>query len=77
MVPCRKVAAHLSDFVDGEVSPELRAEIEHHLYWCRRCSVLLDSVRKVLIISGDERTFEVPVGYEARLHEFLQQHLGA
>ena len=77
MVPCRKVAAHLSEFVDGEVSPELRAEIEHHLYWCRRCSVLVDSVRKVLIISGDERTFEVPVGYEARLDEFLKQRLGA
>lgn len=76
MVSCRKVAEHLSEFVDGDVSPALRAEIEHHLHWCRRCSVLVDSVRKVLIISGDDRTFEVPVGYETRLHDFLREHLG-
>jgi hypothetical protein len=62
--------------VEGNVGPDLRAEIEHHLLFCRRCSVLLDSVRKVLIITGDERTFEVPIGYEARLHDFLSEHLG-
>lgn len=77
MVSCRKVAEHLSDLVDGELNAEVRSEIEHHLYWCRRCSVLLDSVRKVLIISGDDRTFEVPAGYEARLHHFLEEKLGA
>ena len=34
-------------------------EIEHHLAHCVRCSVLLDSTRKMLLISGNERTFEV------------------
>lgn len=76
MVSCRKVAASLSDFVEGDLRPDLRAEIEHHLSFCGRCSVLLDSVRKVLIITGDDRTFEVPVGYETRLHDFLSEHLG-
>lgn len=76
MVSCTKVAASLSDFVESDLRPDLRAEIEHHLLFCRRCSVLVDSVRKVLIITGDDRTFEVPVGFEARLHDFLSEHVG-
>ncbi len=65
----------LSNFIDGSVDPTLRAEIEHHLRYCRRCSVLLDSTRKVLLISADDQTFEVPVGYSERLHQFLAQKL--
>jgi hypothetical protein len=37
--------------------------------------VLLDSVRKVLIVSGDERTFELPMGYEDRLQAFLDSRI--
>ncbi len=72
MVSCKKVIEQLSDFLDDAVDAKLRAEIEHHLRHCRRCSTLLDSTRKVLIIAGDDRTFEVPMGYSERLHRFLE-----
>jgi hypothetical protein len=75
MASCKKVAAELSNFLDQSVDPKLRAEIEDHLRHCRRCSTLLDSTRKVLVISGDERTFEVPVGYSERLHKNLAERL--
>ena len=75
MVSCKKVIAELSAFMEGSVDSKLKAEIEHHLSHCRRCSVLLDSTRKVLIISGDDRTFEVPAGYGERLHQYLNQKL--
>lgn len=75
MVSCKKLARSLSAYIDGDLDHELCCEIEKHLSVCRRCSVLLDSVRKVLIVSGDERTFELPLGYEARLKVFLDKHL--
>lgn len=75
MVSCQKVTDELTNLLDEKVSPELRAEIEHHLKYCRRCSVLLDSVRKVLVITGDERTFEVPLGFDERLHTYLAQKI--
>jgi hypothetical protein len=75
MVSCKKVIAELSNFLAAAVDPKLRTEIEDHLRHCRRCSTLLDSTRKVLVISGDERTFEVPVGYSERLHQYLDQKL--
>ncbi len=75
MVSCKKLAQSLSAYIDGDLDHELCCEIEKHLSLCRRCSVFLDSVRKVLIVSGDARTFELPMGYEDRLHAFLSSHI--
>lgn len=75
MVSCKKLAQSLSAYIDGDLDHDLCYEIEKHLSVCRRCSVLLDSVRKVLIVSGDERTFELPMGYEDRLHAFLNSRM--
>jgi hypothetical protein len=33
---------------------------------------VLDSTRNILVLIGDERTFEVPVGFAERLHHRLQ-----
>ncbi len=73
---CAQVLKELSNYIDEDVDPQLRAEIEKHLRGCRRCSVLLDSTRKTLRIVGDDRVFEVPVGYSERLHRFLTNRLG-
>jgi hypothetical protein len=75
MVTCEKVLEELSNFIDRDIDPALRAEIEAHLRSCHRCSVLHDSLRKTLVIVADERTFEIPVGYSERLHAFIDQHL--
>ena len=75
MVSCKKVIAALSNFLDESVDSSTKAEIEHHLAHCRRCSTLLDSTRKVLVISGDDRTFEVPVGFSERLHSNLRDRI--
>jgi len=75
MVSCKALARNLSAYIEGDADRELCGEIERHLSHCRRCSVLLDSVRKVLVISGDEQTFELPIGYEERLHSFLDNHI--
>lgn len=77
MVTCEEVLKELSNFIDGDINPGLRADIEHHLRQCHRCSVLHDSTKKVLYIVGDERVFEVPSGYSERLHKFLTVKMGA
>lgn len=71
MVLCKAVIDHLSEYLDGECTPEWRDKIEKHLRGCRRCSAIYDNTRKMLVIVGDERTFEIPAGYSARLHDFL------
>lgn len=75
MVTCAVVLRELSNYIDQDVDPKLRAEIAAHLSGCHRCTVLFDSMRKTLQIVGDERVFELPVGYSERLHNFLATKL--
>jgi predicted anti-sigma-YlaC factor YlaD len=71
MVSCKTIRANLSAYFDGEAELQMRRTIERHLRGCRRCSAVYDSTRKMLVITGDERVFEVPVGFSERLHSFL------
>jgi anti-sigma factor RsiW len=71
MVSCETVLEELSNFIDGDVDPVLRAEIQAHIQRCHRCSVLVDSMSKMVYIFADEKVIEVPSGYSERLHRFI------
>ena len=73
MVSCKTIVAHLSEYLDGDATVEMRQKIERHLRGCRRCTAVYDSTRKMLVITGDERVFEVPTGFSERLHLFLNR----
>ena len=72
---CKHVWEHISEFIDGRVDTQLREEIEKHLEHCEICSAILDSTRNILILTADNRTFELPVGYSERLHERLKKEI--
>jgi anti-sigma factor RsiW len=69
---CKHVWRYISDYLDGSVDAQLRKEIERHLESCELCSAILDSTRNILILTADDRTFELPVGYSERLHARLE-----
>lgn len=73
MVGCKTIIAQLSAYLDGEATPEMRQVIERHLRGCHRCRAVYDSTRKMLVITGDDRVFEIPAGYGDRLHRFLDE----
>jgi anti-sigma factor RsiW len=77
MVSCKTIIANLSEYLDGNAPGEMRHKIERHLRGCRRCSAVYDSTRKMLVITGDERIFEVPVGFSDRLHSFLDNMISS
>ena len=72
---CKHVWEHISEYIDKTVDAKLRAEIELHLEHCEICSAILDSTRNILVLTADDRTFELPVGYSERLHERLAREL--
>ncbi|HUC52451.1 MAG TPA: zf-HC2 domain-containing protein [Candidatus Cybelea sp.] len=72
---CKHVWEHISEYIDNTVDAKLRREIELHLEHCEICSAILDSTRNILILTGDGRTFELPVGYSKRLHERLKEEM--
>ena len=74
---CKHVWEHLSEYIDKTVDAELRKDIELHLEHCEICSAILDSTRNILILTADDRTFELPVGYSERLHKRLAKELAS
>lgn len=70
---CKNVWEHISEYLDQQLTPEVRREIEEHLENCEVCSAILDSTRNVLILTADNRTYELPVGYSKRLHDRLEK----
>ena len=75
-IDCKHVWEHVSAYIDDDVDPELRAEIDRHLETCEICSAVLDSTRNVVILVADERVFELPAGFSERLHARIEEELG-
>lgn len=75
MLSCTEVLANLSNYVEGECSAELRAQLEEHIAKCRRCRVVFDSTGKILKILLDVEPFEVPLAVSARLYTRLESVL--
>jgi predicted anti-sigma-YlaC factor YlaD len=75
VIDCRHVWREISNYIENDISPELRAEIDEHLSQCRNCTAVLDGAHNVILLIGDQRAFPLPVGFSARLQEKLRQEI--
>ena len=75
-IDCEEVWRHISDYLDKEVDPELRFNLEAHFKDCAHCSAILDGTRNVLQLVGDGRIFELSAKTSKRLYARLDAHLG-
>jgi predicted anti-sigma-YlaC factor YlaD len=76
VIDCRHVWDHISGYLDGDLAPEILEQVQKHLDHCEICSAILDSTRNILILTADERVFELPLGYSERLHARLDAEIG-
>jgi anti-sigma factor RsiW len=72
---CKHVWDYISEFLDDSLPPETRELVQKHLETCEICSAILDSTRNILILTADDRVFELPAGYSQRLHARLAQEI--
>jgi predicted anti-sigma-YlaC factor YlaD len=70
---CKRVWEFISEYIDQRLEPSVRADVENHLENCEVCSAVVDSTRNVLVLTADNRTFELPVGFSERLHRRLRE----
>jgi hypothetical protein len=73
VVNCEQVWREMSNYVDGDVDSGLRSAMEEHVRTCQRCRSVLDGMRNVVRLYGDERMIEVPSGFGRRLERRLVQ----
>jgi anti-sigma factor RsiW len=69
---CKHVWENISGYLDKQLDAGLLAAVEKHLESCEVCSAILDSTRNILVLTADDRTYELPVGYSDRLHARLE-----
>lgn len=73
VVNCEVIWREISNYLDGDVEPSLRAAMEEHVHGCQGCSAVLNGTRNVIQLYGDERMLEVPLGFGRRLERRLEQ----
>lgn len=66
-IDCREVRRELSNYIENDVTPELRRQMEEHFAACAGCTAIYDGVRNVIKLVGDGRILELPNGFSQRL----------
>ena len=70
-ISCLEVIRELSNYIDKDVTPKLREQINAHLASCSRCTAVYDGLRNTVTLTGDGRAFELPAGFSQHLRAKL------
>ena len=73
MIRCEDVLREVSNYLDQDVSPELRRQIEEHIEACENCHVLVSTTRKTISLVGEHEIFEIPPEVSGRLLERIAE----
>jgi anti-sigma factor (TIGR02949 family) len=72
-INCEALLGSLSEYIDGELTPELCAEIEKHLEGCDNCRVVLNTTKRAIDLV--RAPTEPPVGVPTAVRERLFKRL--
>ena len=65
---CTDFLSQLTDYFDGQISPELLEEVRTHTASCHHCEVVLDTTGKTISVFRDNEIYELPNDFQERLH---------
>ena len=72
VLKCEDIWREVSNYVDGDLDPQLKLAIDEHLAECAKCRAVLDGTRNVVQVYGDEKAFKLPADFHPQLHRQLQ-----
>ncbi len=70
-ISCQEVWREVSNYLEDDLTPSLRAAIEAHLQGCAHCSAVVDGTSNVVELVCDDRAFRLPDGFGRRLSQRL------
>jgi hypothetical protein len=68
-----EVIQELSNYIDKDVTPQLREQMVAHLPSCSHCAAVYDGLRNTITLTGDGRAFDLPTGFSQRLRSKLAE----
>lgn len=57
---CREVRSQMSDYLDGDLSPDASAAVDRHTRWCLGCGRMLRNLRRTVVGLGALREVPIP-----------------
>lgn len=72
---CKHVIREISNYIDGELDPALKQELERHLEHCEDCTMIVDQTRKTIQIYSGPTPVDLPSDVRSRLHAALLKKL--
>ena len=69
---CLDYISELNDYLDGEIDPNLCAEIEEHIGKCENCRIMVDSLKQTVKLCREGKEVELPKQLEDKLNSMLK-----
>ena len=70
-ISCREVRQELANYMEDDITAELRLRIERHFLRCDGCSALYDGLRQIIYLVNESDLIELPAGLSRRLFQRL------
>lgn len=76
MVTCKDFLRELSDFLDENVDPTVRRDLERHISECPNCWVICDTTKKTIQVYKGMDPESLPEHVHDRLVQILEARCG-
>ena len=68
---CKEFLNELTNYLDGALDTNTKAELEEHLSWCHNCYVVCDTTKKTIEIYRNHEPYELPEDLRMRLRSAI------
>lgn len=72
-IACEDVRHELANYMEDDVSIQLRLRIERHFAECNGCFAIYDDLRKIVRLIGSSDVIELPRGFSQRLYQRIRR----
>lgn len=72
---CKGVIREISNYLDGDLDPQTKVDLEHHLEHCEDCRLVVDTTRKTVEVLCDSQPLALPKEVSSRLHQALAKRI--
>lgn len=66
-ISCVEVWREISNYIDGDIEPELKARLELHFKKCKDCTAVLQGAANTVRLLTDGDWYPLPQGFSERL----------
>ena len=73
MLRCRDIGTLLHDYLEGELDPVVRRQLDEHLADCPGCLSFVNTYRHTVSVAHDLKGEDIPPELQSKLRSFIKQ----